>query len=409
MLLTRDLCQSIPGTLYPYAEPTSSSDTTTTNGRRVQEDDDQEKAWNVAYDTVQQAEYVIRGHAARIPGTMWNRWWLVDEEDDNDYFEAPSSSQPPQHDNSKVVAQESLQHIIAIIDRLQQEGNMYMELRHERKMQLARERGEDVEMQIGQVIGEEDHNSHEEEQLDNKAHMTELELQKHEAALRRRHPFAAPGPTVAMLDTLLDCFAMAAPECPHLVTPEATAEVLTMILDRHIIDGGDEKNTNPYTVPTLVSYNALFRTMANLPYDAAASTNSNDDDNTSNSNSSNTKKLRDQALYYAFGMYDTLRHANNLTRNSATMTYMLQVVSKFFPPSRTRGNVAHGLWMHAVRQGIVDPHVMEALRAAHTPSNGVEFDDWTRLYLDHKQVRDLPQKLNKYAKVRRYTPREATY
>jgi hypothetical protein len=198
---------------------------------------------------------------------------------------------------------------------------------------------------------------------------------------------AGPGPTVDMWDTLLDTGAVTASR----ETPVDMARILRRVLERHDEDGGAERNTNPYTVPTILTFNAVLRGVANAPY-----VKGDDDDNAA--------RMRDEALQTAFGVYDEMRF--HVDRNAATYAYMLRVVAKFLPPSKTRGNIAHGLWTHAKRNHVASRQVLEALHHTNIPSNGVDFDEWFR---DNVDIKNTPVNWRKNYKLRRYNRDDETY
>jgi hypothetical protein len=169
-------------------------------------------------------------------------------------------------------------------------------------------------------------------------------------------------------------------------------------LGRHGLDGGDERNRNEHTRPTVLSYNAPIRLAANLPYDGSSS-------------SSSSAELRDEALQLALGSFDALGHSSIVSRNSATYTYLLRVIAKYLRTGETRGNIALGIFHHGRVQGLVDDAVLDAFRAAHTPSNGKDFERWISKYLGSpdRPAKDLPHRWRRHGRVRRYHPREATY
>jgi hypothetical protein len=206
--------------------------------------------------------------------------------------------------------------------------------------------------------------------------------------------FALPGPTVAMFDTLLD--AMACHCTSPVSTPAHAATLLRVILSRHQWDGGDTKNTNVHTKPTALSWNAPIRLVSNMPYDPTDKRPSR-------------IKRRDEALLVAFGTFSHVSQSHDLLRNSATYAYLLQIVAKYFPPSRIRGNIAHGIWHHAMEQGLIDEMVLDSYLRANTPSNGAEFDNYRLKNLDGKTFHDLPATWKKFSRVKRFHIREATY
>jgi hypothetical protein len=188
---------------------------------------------------------------------------------------------------------------------------------------------------------------------------------------------------------------MACQATSEFVTPTKTFDIVSEIVARHDLDGGDDQNTNPPTRPTAVSYNAAIRIASELPFDME-------------SDEPEDILLRDDALTLAFGAFDALDQSG-VERNSATYHYLLLCVAKYFPASRIRGNVAHGMFQHAQEQGLIDADVVAAHLAANAPSNGPEFEEYTAKTLKGKTVHDLPHAWRRFNKVRRHHPRENIY
>jgi len=403
--LTQELMEAGEGTLYTYE-----------SGK-----DSMEEAWVAADATVQKAEFVVRGHAWLLPGTQWNRWISAESQQEVD----------------PTPIMESMQ---ALIDRLWEEGYTYMTLRAARLEELhgpkAPKSGEgdltsDEELlqddfqDLLEAGGEED----EEDEVDYETTEVFETVQDLQADIEKfareegltaegsddikvlgegdlevvgggsaeedyMEDFALPGPTVNIYNALLDVMACH-PES-DFVTPMEASLLLEFILMRHKLDGGDEKNTNSHTRPSVMTFNAPIRIASTLPFD-------HDDKQTAN------VRYRDEAITLAFAAFDTLSHSGVSERNSATYNYLLSTVAKYFPSSRIRGNIAHGMFHHARLQGLIDSSVIRAHIAANEPSNGKEFDDWIEETLKEKAVKDLPHKWRRNSRRRRYHPRENDY
>lgn len=305
--------------------------------------------WEACDDLIQKGEYVLRGHAACIPNTLYYT---------------------PEHTNNKDDTDSPAVHIgqmQAIVNHFEEEGKLYMDLRRQLRSSLVSYNPDDSSSTMNSEEGSIQQQEEEEEDED----------------------CAGPGPTVDMWDTLLDTGAVTASR----ETPVDMVRILRRVLERHDEDGGAERNTNPYTVPTILTFNAVLRGVANAPY--VKGDDDNDDDNA---------RIRDEALQTAFGVYDEMRF--HVDRNAATYAYMLRVVAKFLPPSKTRGNIAYGLWTHAKRNHVASRQVLEALHHTNIPSNGVDFDQWFR---DNGDIKNTPLNWRKNYKLRRYNRNDETY
>lgn len=209
---------------------------------------------------------------------------------------------------------------------------------------------------------------------------------------RYLHDFALPGPTVAMSDTVLDTIA-----CSAATTAADAQDVLDTanylhdtVMLRHVIDGGDTINTNPHTRPTAVTFNALLRVAAELPYAA----------------SSSRIEFRDDAVTTFITTLQAMHECGVVHRNSACYTYALYSVAKYMPASRIRGNIAAGIFHQARYYGLVNDSVVEAYRAANTPSNEDSYDDFIR---DKLLPGQWPGKWKRDSRKLQFHPREDTY
>lgn len=359
--LTAQLLETSVGSLFQY------------QGKHEAED-----AWDVADATVQKAEFVLRGHAWTLPGTQWHRW-LVKQ----NWIESADPNA-------------TLETMEALVDRMWEEGYSYMTVRASRLEELAAadgdeeeeleleaflegEQSEEVEVQVMEELSDITGGKEAQMLLDNGgSHMED---------------FALPGPTTHMFDILLD--SMACTPKAEFVSPQAAFHILEDIIGRHKIDGGDGMNCNVHSMPTAMSYNAALRVAAEAHYDV------------SNKSPANVRH-RDEALRLALGAFDAMSQSA-IELNCATYTYLLMAITKYFPASRIRGNIAHGMFHHAKIQGLIDQGVLVAYRAANTPSNGAEFDDWIQGTLDGSSLQDLPMKWRRNNSHRRHHPREAIY
>lgn len=321
----------------------------------------------------------MRGHAACIPMTLYHHQY---------HGHHPSMSSSRSDNDSPTIHIAQMQ---AIIDRFQDEGILYMD--HIRRRHHA------VESTFSQDEDEsrshDEHSSASDDSEDNESHDDDDDDSRSkgdsdndtQSNPNEYYWCATPGPTVDMWDTLLDSMAVTATR----ETPSTMMTILQRVLERHEEDGGFERNTNPYTVPTIRTFNAVLRGIANTPYD--------------NNNHNNNTDVRDSALEVAFGVYDEMRF--HTERNAATHQYMIQVVNKFLPPSKTRGNIAYGLWTLAKRDHVASQEVLDALLSVFSSNNGVEYDNWIKE--NGTDTKRMPLSWRKNHKLRRYNRNDATY
>lgn len=208
--------------------------------------------------------------------------------------------------------------------------------------------------------------------------------------------FSSPGPTIRMYDTYLDAMAVH----PTEATPKQVMAVLANIIQRYDDDGGNKLNTNPHTIPTVLSFNGVLRACANTPI--------------------TNERTRDEALTTAFTVYDAFQEYLQ-PKNAASFAYMIQVVTKCIPPSLTRGNMALTLYKAAEEERVVDDILLDAMKELHSVSNGTVHDEWFEKHLKHHHVKGpepfgkpfkepiLPKEIRSFAKKYRYRQEENIY
>lgn len=357
---TQELIESPEGSLFTY----------------IPGKDSRKDAWIRADETVQLAEYLVRGHNYHIANSTFHRWVSRGE------------CVPAQEPETGIKG------ITSILDRLWDEGYSYMTLRASRLQEVSsRENISDLELQVDENLGlnKEEPDQYEEifSATENRNGIEETSLVPLESQSSTRDytlDFTAPGPTVHMYNLLFDSMA-----CSNIAQPRDCQFYLDCLLLRHELDGGDEKNRNESTFMDTMSLNACIRVAASV------------------AGRDNNIQDRDDAIALAFAAFDVLNQSTLLELNSATYEYLLQVIAKTFPPSRSRGNIAHGLLEHARDDGLWNTKVLEAYVASNEPSNGDEFDRYIERFIKGMRMKDIPEKFRKNSYVRRYHPREAIY
>ena len=431
--LTEQILQAPIGSMIPFDENDISDYIADNNNDNAKNKKASLVAWERADAVVQKLEFVLRGYATGIEGTQWNRW--VGQE-------GVAATAAVESNDKK----QELRVMMTLVDRLWQEGHVYMQQRASRLDELHGPRSQDLLvasagddqdadedeilelLESGKFDAQDDEDNEEggelvfdtfedfQKDVEDFARSEGLSMEgdqtlvmdegESDPDLQTEEPtsgpdsymddFALPGPTVNMYNVLLDAVACQAPYNNSLASPEIASNVFYEIMGRHLLDGGDAHNTNQYTRPNILSFNAPIRVSAMHSYDPKDKRSEN-------------IMLRDQAVALAFECFDTVSHTTVANRNSATYAYLLQTVAKYFPPSRIRGNVAHGIWHHACSYGLLDELVSQAHIAANTPSNGERFDEWIKTNLTEKEKKDLPPKWFCNSVVRRFHKREAVY
>jgi hypothetical protein len=227
---TQQVMEAPVGSLFGYAT-TTSAHATTNNSRAA--------AWETADDTAQKVEFLVRGHAAQLPGTLWQRW-------------LPPSAQPETVDSAAAAL--SLQAMEGLVDRIWDEGHAYMVVRADRlretteRLETADASSETPPQLAGGDNSESNPNdSHRPPSWESYSYesfassaagavegIVEQDVEDETTAANEpfMNDFSLPGPTVHMFHTLLDAMACSA-EHNSAVTMEQTRLLWTDLRARH--------------------------------------------------------------------------------------------------------------------------------------------------------------------------------
>lgn len=114
--LTDDVLQAPMGSLFTYAV----------------DKDSQLDAWDAADVARQKVEFLVRGYAAQLPGTMWHRWAVGADKKTSQFVIDPE-------DTEKV--SQTLKQMEDLLDRIWNEGHAYMLVRADRMQEKAEKEG----------------------------------------------------------------------------------------------------------------------------------------------------------------------------------------------------------------------------------------------------------------------------
>ena len=297
------------------------------------------EVYEIADAAIQQVEYLMRGHASFVKGSMYNK---------------------KDQANSLLSGPEHLEQMKLLLQRMQQEGSLYMQLREEH-LKLV----DDVTAGEGaETVGEPEE-------------VPDLD-------------FAPPGATIAMYDAVLDSMAV---QQERIKDPLSFFETTLLALQACELDWdflmteGDRRKKqyfqqrDTYTLVTPITYNAALRGIA---------------EHTDYTN----PQHRDNALNASFHLYNHLTHSEHLLRNSASIGYMLQVIGRALPDSRVKGNISVTFWKQACQMGLVTPQLIATMKSIHTGLRcGPEFAP----VLEQVQtpLSELPQRYRRAVKLTR--------
>jgi hypothetical protein len=498
--LTQEILQAPIGSLFGYKIKSRSSRSSSSSSYTTEEH--RELAWQEADPVCQKVEFLLRGHAATIPGSIWQRA-LSTTTGDNASSNSSNSNINNNSSSSSLAVMQSL------VDRLWQEGHAYMRIRADKlqeEQELLMSRGnelEDVNVDlllksassissssssspllaaggVGEDVDVEEEDGAEFEDYIEMEDLQDVDGNNDDETGAEgdeddddpfMNDFAMPGPTVQMYDTLLDAMACSQEQGMLQLQPQRLPKnedddddksfygsptharyLMDCITSRHNLDTisppGSTKTTarnkqraaagsgyttlNPYTTPTILSFNAPIRLAANLGRGGGGI-------NGQQQFLAKHKDLRDNALMLAFLAYDQATHSNIVQCNSATYTYLLQVVARYWKNAsleqgnRNKGNIAICLWDSAVENGLINDHVLQAFLETQTPSNGPAYETWMMTQMQQHQERVvaaaaaaatasgssslrnvgtakfLPHKWRRYSRVQRHDERDDIY
>lgn len=331
--VTDEILESSPGSLIPY-NPSSR--------------DDAWHAWDLGDVTIQKVEWLIRGYSAQVENTQMHKQYAIESNED---------------------PRKCIDQMMKLVQKMEEEGKMYMDLRLKMRSQLAIEDGKDPDEDLSW--------------RNKDVEMDKERLNGQSSDGDRGQAFASPGQTIGMFDTLFDTMSMVTDHN----TPATVGNIIKRIEERFQQDGGLAYNINPSTVPTQMTWNAGLRAIAN----------------TNNS----CEKTRDDALTSAFSIFDHLGDAN-AKRNGATYTFMVQIVAKYIPPSEISANVAHALWHLAKEDKVINKNLMKAMEIID--SGGYErYEQFITENVRGKTIEDIPQDWKMSGISLRYASEDDTY
>lgn len=375
--LSSPILKSIPGTLFEY----------TSNDVRLSKQGEYDSGLEKSNVLTQTIEYILRGHAARIPNTIWHSRSLAEQDRNDDIKE----------DNTNV--EERLNAMLQLLRRIEEEGKVFVDLRSTYRCQL--------------VMHDSATASVEEEGFDDGNDESNAIDAREESSWRveqfKKTYGAEPGPSTSMYDIILDAISV------HICNTSSTKDSLHWIRTandlrlkanaryaKDVQTNMEQFNVDRLSTPTSLTFNAVLRTVANAPY----------------SGKSDEDELRDMAIEVAFTTYDSMFHHRILERNSATFRYMFEVLAKYFPENtQSRGNIAYAIFIACKNEHVLDEDVLTALLEKIAPvgsDHGYEFDKWIerdirKRFNPSSPNLGFPLNFSSMKKTKRHDKRSATY
>lgn len=318
------IVSSIPGTLLAF-NPQNLHQT---------KKEEYEHALLESFHLSQQIEFILRGYSAQISPMS-----IV-------HLQAKKPIETKKISNQENV-HEVINKMIKLVERIEQEGNAYVELRSKFRVQSTQT------------------TSHGDEGVDSSASAnTDASTNAWKISQLIKSYGATPGPTITMYDLILDAIAISISNCKdsaqELSFLEMSRDIYTRAVERFELDLKAEMiDLNISSCPTTMTFNAMIRAAANA------------------SNSKKNEQVRDVAMENAFFAFNAMHHHPVVPRNSATYAYMLQMMNVHFPIGEMRGHIAVGIWEKCLQDGVVDENVIHSMiEFGDNKSHGEMFDTW---------------------------------
>lgn len=336
-----------------------------------------EYALSETFSLSQHAEYLLRGYSSLISPHS-----IV-------HLQAKSSLPftPPQQNTHKDEPMSIINKMVKLMERMEQEGNAYVELRSKFRAQLVRATAASSEGQDGSSSNNPDSSSH-----------------AWKISQLVKSYGAPPGPTISMYDLILDAIAITIADCgddtkKELSLLQTSRDIYFRALERFDLDHkAGMMEINRASCPTSLTFNAVIRAAANVK------------------NRSKDEHVRDVAMENAFFAFDAMHHHVITRRNSATYAYILQMMNAHFPVGDTRGYIAVGMWDKCLQEGVVDENVIRSMMDfGDGKPHGNMFDSWFLMNIkgvwnkDERNGFGFPVSWGENRRIRRFDKRLDIY
>ena len=350
-------------------------------------------------------EYLLRGYSSMLQSSIVH---LQSPKDPNHPLNKLNGGKNDSINIDKSIkGDEIVDKMIQLVERIEEEGNVYVELRSKLRSQVAsiyhneNERSESIN-----TMNKTDDDYDDEHNASNDA-TEQMKVQWQTTQLISNYG-APPGPSAAMYDLTLDAIANIVTTTSNPIPYLYKARTLFRnSLTRNELDhkqNFDAININ--SIPTAATFNAFARISSMVGENKIRK----------NGNRATEEEIRDVAITNAFMAFDAVYHHNVVRRNSATYNYLIQTVIKFFPDCESKGYILVTLWDKCtLGEGVLDENILNSLLTVNSKQCGSKFHEW--LMKDVKGVHNpeerngfgFPVKYSKNNKLRRFDKRFDLY
>lgn len=318
----------------------------------------------------QKVEYIMRGYSALIPKsllecpskTQLNYRLDIPKQGSKEYTEWTEQ-------RSEKYWSEYVSQMEALVTRLEEEGDHYQQMAEEYRL-----------AQLSPTIPSND------EPTNNNTNNTSTNYITNNITNNNTKPIqeqcSSPGPSIHIYELLLDAHTLiTAPSTPFPKSSRSFLQTLqslhTTILHRHNLDG-QYQNTNPKTMPTTITFNAILRAISKLPYLPPTQ-------NTIQHLSTMSipiQQIRDDTLLLTFQTYEQMTSTTTTHRNSCTYLYLLTILHTILPPCRSRGNMVRYYIDQACQEGVMTQSLLEWLVETKMEEDGKHYYQWVDQWME---------------------------
>lgn len=320
--------------------------------------------YDIADAAIQKVEYLIRGHSSNVVGSMYN---------------------PLNRNGTSESPEDHLASMIRLLNRMQQEGEMFMKLRQEHLSVF------EISKHMDDLSDSDSSDSDSDSDDSSSSSSDDEDDGKGKVSSVRSLDFAPPGATTNMYDSILDAMAVSPSSSSSSVSTDpmdffriSFQALAANDTDASFLLDGSRIVDSRSTLATHVTYHAALRGIANKT-------------------DFGKEQHRDEALHAAFQLYNHLTHSRHLPRSSASILRMLHIVDKALPASRVKGNISFTFWKQACDMGLATDEIKNFLLSMHDGhACGPEFEvvvtkEW------NTPLQELPQRYRRFAKKYRHS------
>ncbi len=317
------------------------------------------------------------------------------------------------HDKNQM---EIVDKMIQLVERIEKEGDVYVELRSKLRSQIAtiyhneNQKNDTTSTSSSTFSYDSSNNSNHDEydedtdgDIDSSNDATERTKVQWLTTQFTSTYGATPGPSTSMYDLTLDAIANTISKTSNPILYLYKARKLYLnALERNELDCKQKfDGINIKSNPTAATFNTLIRISSCVDI--------------RRKEINGDEEVRDVAVANAFMGFDSVHHHHVVQRNSATFHYLIQTVNKFFPDCDSKGYILVTLWDKCKSEGVLNENIIKSMLEVNSKDCGGKFHAW--MVKDIRDVYDpkekngfgFPLKYSKNKNLKRFDKRLDVY